>query len=116
MPGPNGVTVVGSKEKPFLVMGDFFTGNIVAYQDGKMRLIAKNLLRGADAVAFGKDGVLYVSSWSQGKVIAYDRKAKKSSTLLMGLTTAADFYLDRNANQLVIPDMLQDKIHFLPLE
>lgn len=116
MPGPNGVTVVGTKEKPFLAMGDFFTGNIVAYQDGKLRVIAKNLLRGADAVEFGKGGIIYVSSWSQGKVIAYDRKEKKSTTLIEGLTTAADMCLDRKVNQLIIPDMLEGKLHFLPLE
>tara|TARA_Y100000588_G_scaffold316711_1_gene345406 strand:- start:209 stop:1147 length:939 start_codon:yes stop_codon:yes gene_type:complete len=116
MPGPNGVTVAGSKEKPFLVMGDFFTGNIVAYQDGKMRLMAKNLLRGADAVAFDRKGILYVSSWSQGKVIKYHRKEKKSSTVMQGLTTAADFYLDRKASLLVVPDMLEGKLHILPLE
>ena len=83
---------------------------------GKLRVIAKNLLRGADAVEFGKGGIIYVSSWSQGKVIAYDRKEKKSTTLIEGLTTAADMCLDRKVNQLIIPDMLEGKLHFLPLE
>lgn len=114
MPGPNGVTITGPKEKPFLAMADFFTGNLVAYQDDKMRFIAKNLLRGGDAIEFG-NGLIYVSSWTQGKVIAYDRKEKKSTTIIDGLTSAADFYLDRKANQLVIPDMLEGKLHFVPL-
>ena len=114
MPGPNGVTITGPKEKPFLAMADFFTGNLVAYQDDKMRLIAKNLLRGGDAIEFG-NGLIYVSSWTQGKVIAYDRKQKKATTIIDGLTSAADFYLDRKANQLVIPDMLEGKLHFVPL-
>jgi hypothetical protein len=33
-----------------------------------------------------------------------------------GLTSAADFYLDRKANQLIIPDMLEGKLHFVPLK
>ena len=114
MPGPNGVTVTGPKEKPFLAMADFFTGNLIAYEDEKMRFIAKNLLRGADAIEFG-NGVIYVSSWTQGKVISYNRKEKKSTTVIEGLTSAADFFFDRKANQLIIPDMLEGKLHFVPL-
>ena len=49
MPGPNGVTVTGKKDKETLLMGDFFTGNIVAYADKKLRVVAKGM-RGADAV------------------------------------------------------------------
>lgn len=115
MPGPNGVTVTGPKDKPFLAMADFFTGNLVAYENDKMRFIARNLLRGGDAIEFG-NGLIYVSSWTQGKVIAYDRKQKEATTIIDGLTSAADFYLDRKANQLVIPDMLEGKLHFVPLE
>jgi hypothetical protein len=114
MPGPNGVTVGGSKEKPMLGMADFFTGNIVRYQGDQLRPIAKNLLRGADAIEFGKN-VVYVSSWTEGKVVAYNMKEKKSKTILSGLTSAADFYYDRQANQLVVPDMLEGKLHFVSL-
>jgi hypothetical protein len=115
MPGPNGVAVGGPKDKPFLAMADFFTGNVVRYADGKLRPIAKNLLRGGDAIEFGK-GVVYVSSWTQGKVVAYNLKEKKATTVIEGLTSAADFYYDRKANQLVIPDMLEGKLHIVALE
>ena len=114
MPGPNGVTVTGKKGEETLLMGDFFTGNIVAYADKKLRVVAKGM-RGADAVeAFGSK--IYVSSWPLGKVWAYDRKTKKTTVLADDFTTAADFYLDRKGKQLVIPDMLAGKIVFLPLE
>ena len=114
MPGPNGVTVTGKKSEETLLMGDFFTGNIVAYADKKLRVVAKGM-RGADAVeAFGSK--IYVSSWPLGKVWAYDRKTKKTTVLADDFTTAADFYLDRKGKQLVIPDMLAGKIVFLPLE
>jgi hypothetical protein len=115
MPAPNGVTVAGGKDKTFLAMADFFTGNLLAYENGKLRIMAKNLIRGGDAIELN-NGIAYVSSWTQGKVIAYNRKERKSTTLIDGLTSAADFYLDRKANQLVIPDMLEGKLHFLPLE
>ena len=114
MPGPNGVGVAGSKDKEILLMGDFFTGNILAYSDKKLRIIAKDM-RGADAVeAFGSK--IYVSSWPLGKVWSYDRKTKKTTVLSEDFTTAADFYLDRKNKQLVIPDMLAGKLVFLPIK
>ena len=115
MPAPNGVTVAGGKDKTFLAMADFFAGNLLAYEDGKLRIMAKNLIRGGDAIELN-NGIAYVSSWTQGKVIAYNRKERKSTTVIDGLTSAADFYLDRKANQLVIPDMLEGKLHFVPLK
>ena len=114
MPGPNGVTVTGKKDKETLLMGDFFTGNIVAYADKKLRVVAKGM-RGADAVEV-LGNKIYVSSWPLGKVWAYDRETKKTTVLADDFTTAADFYLDRKGKQLVIPDMLAGKIVFLPLE
>ena len=114
MPGPNGVTVTGKKDKETLLMGDFFTGNIVAYADKKLRVVAKGM-RGADAVEV-MGSKIYVSSWPLGKVWAYDRETKKTTVLADDFTTAADFYLDRKGKQLVIPDMLAGKIVFLPLE
>ena len=114
MPGPNGVTVIGKKDKETLLMGDFFTGNIVAYADKKLRVVAKGM-RGADAVEV-MGSKIYVSSWPLGKVWAYDRETKKTTVLADDFTTAADFYLDRKGKQLVIPDMLAGKIVFLPLE
>ena len=114
MPGPNGVTVIGKKDKETLLMGDFFTGNIVAYADKKLRVVAKGM-RGADAVEV-LGNKIYVSSWPLGKVWAYDRETKKTIVLADDFTTAADFYLDRKGKQLVIPDMLAGKIVFLPLE
>ena len=114
MPGPNGVTVTGKKGDETLLMGDFFTGNIVSYADKKFRVVAKGM-RGADAVEV-LGSKIYVSSWPLGKVWAYDRKTKKTTVLADDFTTAADFYLDRKNKQLVIPDMLAGKIVFLPIE
>jgi len=102
------------KDEEILVMGDFFTGNIVAYNNEKFRVLAKGM-RGADAVEFGK-GVIYVSSWPLGKVWKYDRKSNKLTVLSDKFTTAADFFYDRKNKQLIIPDMLGGTLTFLPVE
>jgi hypothetical protein len=114
MPGPNRVTLIGKGEKERLVMGDFFTGNIVSYDGKEFRVIAKGM-RGADAVAFD-EGSIYVSSWPLGKVWRYDRDEKKLTVLSDQFTTAADFFLDRKNRQLVVPDMLEGTLTFLPLD
>ena len=94
-------------------MGDFFTGNLVSYEDGKMEVIASGF-RGADAIE--QDGnLIYVSSWPLGKVWSYNMGTKEQKLLKGNFTTAADFYLDRKGKQLVVPDMLENKIHFLKL-
>ena len=99
--------------KETLLMGDFFTGNLVSYQGGKMDVIASGF-RGADAIE-QNGNMLYVSSWPLGKVWSYDMGTKEQKVLKGDFTTAADFYLDREDQQLVVPDMLESKIHFLKL-
>lgn len=110
---PNGVTVTGSRGKETLVLGDFFTGNLVSVQDGRMEVLATGM-RGADAVEVTA-GTIYVSSWPLGKVWAWDRKTRETKVLLEGLTTAADFFHDERNRQLIIPDMLGGTLTFLPL-
>lgn len=110
---PNGVTVTGKKGNETLVLGDFFTGNIVSYRDGKFEVITTGL-RGADAVEIDGD-MIYVSSWPLGKVWAYNQKTRQTKVLLEGLTTAADFFLDLKNKELVIPDMVAGTVTFLPL-
>ena len=99
--------------KETLLMGDFFTGNLVSYQGGKMDVIASGF-RGADAIE-QNGNMLYVSSWPLGKVWSYDMGTREQKVLKGDFTTAADFYLDRENQQLVVPDMLESKIHFLKL-
>ncbi len=115
MPGPNGVTTtVGEGDAELLVMGDFFTGNIVSYDGEKFQILAKGM-RGADAVAV--DGAaIYVSSWPLGKVWRFDRETGKLKVISEAFTTAADFFYDRDGKQLVVPDMLAGTVTFLPVE
>ena len=51
----------------------------------------------------GKGGI-YVSSWTQGKVWKLTNNGKKE--VLEVFKSAADFYLDRKAKKLIVPDML----------
>ena len=111
---PNGVTVIGDADKEVLVMGDFFPGNIVSYDGATFEILATGM-RGADAVEFGED-VIYVSSWPLGKVWKFDRKTKKTTVLSEDFTTAADFFFDRKNKQLIVPDMIEGTLTFLPLE
>lgn len=111
---PNGVTVSGTKAQETLILGDFFTGNIVSWRNGTLEVLTTGL-RGADAVEV-EDDVIYVSSWTLGKVWAHDRTTGRTRVLLEGLTTAADFFHDRKHRQLIIPDMIAGTLTFLPLE
>ena len=113
MPGPNGVARSG---KNGLLLCDFFTGNIVRKTaKGKLRVIAKGL-RGADAVAPAGNGTIYVSSWTQGKVWKLTENGKKQQVILEGLKSAADFFVDRKAKKLIVPDMLAGTLIFVDIK
>lgn len=111
---PNGVTVDESVKEDRVFVGDFFTGNLLSYQDGQFKTIATGL-RGIDGLTVLKD-VCYVSSWIQGKVWKVDRQTGESEVILEDLKSAADFYYDAEGQQLVIPDMLAGTLIFLPIK
>lgn len=111
---PNGVTVDESQKEDALFVGDFFTGNLLSYQNGKFQTITTGL-RGLDGLTVLKD-TCYASSWTQGKVWKVDRKTGKSELLLDGLKTAADFYYDAQGQQLIVPDMVAGTLVFMPLK
>tara|TARA_Y100000739_G_scaffold47605_2_gene37034 strand:- start:5094 stop:6002 length:909 start_codon:yes stop_codon:yes gene_type:complete len=113
VPGPNGV---GRSGKKGLLLGDFFTGNIVRKTaKGKLRVIAKGL-RGADAVEPDGKGGIYVSSWTQGKVWKLTENGKKKELILDGLKSAADLFVDRKAKKLIVPDMLAGTLIFVDIK
>ena len=55
-------------------------------------------------------------SWTQGKVWKLSENAKKKELLLEGLKSAADFYLDRKAKKLIVPDMLAGTLIFVDIK
>lgn len=111
---PNGVAVGGTKEQERLFVGDFFTGDIVRYTDGKYQALGKGP-RGIDGLTVTKDHFI-ASSWIEGKVVKIDRKSGESQVLISGLKSAADFFYDAKNMQIIVPDMLAGTLIFLPLE
>ena len=115
MPCPNGVTALGRGR---LLVAEFFTGTVFR-SDGKKLEPLVTGLRGADGVEEDVNGNLYVSSWEQGKVwrvpVRVGEKMTEPPVIAEGFQSAADFYLDRKAKQLVLPDMKAGTLTFIPL-
>lgn len=111
---PNGVAVGGKEGDERVFVGDFFAGDIVAYNNEKYRVVASGM-RGIDGLTVTKD-YFYASSWVQGKVWKVDRKTKETKVILDGLKSAADFFYDAKNKQLIVPDMLAGTLTFLPIE
>ncbi len=107
MPCPNGVSV--GKDGQLLV-GAFFTGNLLEQRNGKLRVVHDSM-RGADAVEQDEEGYYYVSSWSQGRVWRVAPDGKSSKVLKDGFQSAADFYLEADQRRLLLPDMLAGTVN-----
>ena len=60
-----------------------------------------------DAIEFGNGVYLTSPVGHKEKSFPTTCKEKQSTTEIEGLTSAADFFFDRKANQLIIPDMLE---------
>ena len=112
--GPNGVAVRGKGDDAKIVTGDFFTGNILQYDGSEQNVIASGM-RGADGIEFS-DGVMFVSSWPLGKVWSVDLESGKNQLLSDDFTTAADLFYDSVTGQVIVPDMLEGTLTFLPLD
>lgn len=105
---------VGIGKDGQILIGGFFTGNLLEYREGKLAVIAEGF-RGADAVEQDEDGIYYLSSWTQGKVWSYDAEKKETKVLLEGLKSAADFYFDKKERKIYCPDMLSGNLHVIEL-
>lgn len=112
MPCPNGVS---APDKDMLLVGEFFYGNIISQSKGQRKILTTGF-RGADAIERDRQGNLYVSSWTQGKVWKLDAKAENPVLIAEGFKSAADFYLDLDAKLILLPDMLAGTLTFLPLK
>lgn len=110
---PNGLAVGGPKDRERLFVADFFTGNIVLYENETFRTVSSGP-RGLDGLAVTRDA-FYASSWTEGVVWRIDRKSGEKTVLLEGLKTAADFWLDTKNQQLLVPDMVAGTLTILPL-
>jgi sugar lactone lactonase YvrE len=112
MPCPNGIAAISNGK---LLIGEFFRGDLIEWENGVCKVLATGF-RGADGVEQDREGSIYISSWTQGKVWELEKGAKNPRVLAEGLTSAADFYLDEKKRQLVVPDMLAGTLHFIPMD
>jgi sugar lactone lactonase YvrE len=111
MPCPNGVSVASRGR---LLIGEFFTGTLMEAKGGKLKPLASGM-RGADAIEEDGKGNVYVSSWDQGKVWKVGKGNKEPELVAEGFQAAADFFLDRKGQQILLPDMKAGTLTFLPL-
>lgn len=112
MPCPNGVGLAGHDG---LLIAEFFHGRVLELRNDRLRMLTDGL-RGADGIEQAKDGSIYVSSWTQGKVWKLEPGGKNPKVILEGLQTAADFFLDADGRRLLVPDMKAGTLTFLPLD
>lgn len=108
---PNGV---GAGRGESLLVAEFFHGNLLSWQRGRMRLLASGY-RGADGIEQDSSGRIYVSSWTQGKLWRLSSSGRKEKVVVEGLRSAADFCLDEANGQIILPDMLAGKVYFIPI-
>lgn len=112
MRNPNGV---GVGQKGEILVAGFFTGKVSAYHNGALTLISEGF-RGVDAIEQDEDGTYYISSWTQGKIWSYEPDTQKTMVLKEGQESAADFFFDRQARQIICPDMLAGLLYRIPLK
>ena len=112
MPCPNGVT---APDKDTVLIGEFFTGNLISVRDGQRKILATGY-RGADGIECDKDGNIYLSSVVAGKIWKLDSRGQNPAVFAEGFKSAADFYLDADAKQIVLPDLAAGTLNFLPLK
>ena len=112
MLNPNGVGVDNNGD---IMVGSFFLGNFLVKRNNALTPL-RGVFRGADAVEQDSKGNYYVSSWSAGKVWKIDGKTEKSSVLIDGLKSAADFYLEEEKGRLLVPDMMAGKIYEVKID
>ena len=111
--GPNGLLVDDAKH---LLLLDFVSGELhrVNLDDGKMQRMATGFL-GGDGLARDKNGKIYISEWTTGRVWVL-AKESHSPTLLSGdFKAAADICLSADGKRLLVPDMTSGTLSSLTL-
>lgn len=110
-PNPNGVDALADGT---ILIGEFFRGTLLAWKDGKFRVISSDH-RSADGIVHDKSGKnLYITEVRTGRV--WHVKAKSGEKrLLAKLQSAADQYLDEAGKQLIVPDSKSGMLVYIPL-
>jgi gluconolactonase len=109
---PNGLLMGG---RGTLLQVDFVSGILyrINQSNGEMTKLADGF-GGADGLVRGKNGMLYVSDWKNGRVFSVD-KSGKVQLLKDGFKASADMTLSADGKFLLVPDMKAGELVWLPL-
>jgi hypothetical protein len=113
MLNPNGVDVLKDGR---IRVAEFFSGDVLEWNKGKWKAIAKGH-RSGDGIVHDSKGNFFISEVMFGKVTRYERGNPVGQELSagLGLKSAADIYVDEPHGQLIIPDSKAGELVFIAL-
>ena len=113
MLNPNGVDVLKDGR---IRVAEFFSGDVLEWNKGKWKAIAKGH-RSGDGIVHDSKGNFYISEVMFGKVTRYEPGSKNPTPIAadQGLISAADIYIDEAHGQLIIPDSKAGQLVFVGL-
>ncbi len=113
MLNPNGVDVLKDGR---IRIAEFFSGDVLEWNKGKWKAIAKGH-RSGDGIVHDSKGNFYISEVMFGKVTRYQRGNPVGQELSagLGLKSAADIVVDEAHGQLIIPDSKAGELVFIAL-
>lgn len=111
--GPNGLIM---DKRDALLEIDFISGILyrVNLASGKLTKMAEGF-GGGDGLVRGRNGMLYVSDWKNGRVFSVD-KSGRTTLLKDGFKASADMVLSADGKSLLVPDMKAGELVWLPLQ
>jgi sugar lactone lactonase YvrE len=111
MLNPNGIDVL---EDGRIRVAEFFSGDVLEFDKGEWKVIAKGH-RSGDGLVHDSKGRFYVSEVMTGRVTRYEADGSSPKELGQGLKAAADHFLDEKAGVLIVPDSKAGELVFLSL-
>jgi sugar lactone lactonase YvrE len=111
MLNPNGIDVL---EDGRIRIAEFFSGDVLEYNKGEWKVIAKGH-RSGDGLVHDSKGRFYVSEVMTGRVTRYEADGSGQTELGQGLKAAADHFLDEKAGVLIVPDSKAGELVFIGL-
>lgn len=113
MLNPNGVDVLKDGR---IRVAEFFSGDVLEWNKGKFKAIAKGH-RSGDGIVHDSKGNFYISEVMFGRVTKYERGNPQGKLVSegLGLKSAADICVDEAHGQLIIPDSKAGELVFIAL-
>lgn len=107
---PNGVLSLGNSELLLVDWGgDLLKADL---KSGNLRKIAAGF-PGGDGLGVAGDGVIYITSWTEGKLYVY--RHNKVQVLSDQFEAAADIALSKDKTKILLPDMKAGVVYVIPV-